>query len=82
MQFRHAAGFGNKNHSSRSGINCVTQLGHVAVLATTMRVAFQLGSREESEYSHTYWDAISRYSRTPGKWAFIFLMIIIGIFIT
>ncbi|XP_022034335.2 ATP-dependent RNA helicase DEAH13 isoform X1 [Helianthus annuus] len=42
-QFLYEAGFGNKNHSSRSGIIGVTQPRRVAVLATARRVAFELG---------------------------------------
>ncbi|KAI3705239.1 hypothetical protein L1987_75473 [Smallanthus sonchifolius] len=42
-QFLYEAGFGSKNHSSRSGIIGVTQPRRVAVLATARRVAFELG---------------------------------------
>nr|XP_043608965.1 ATP-dependent RNA helicase DEAH13 [Erigeron canadensis] len=44
-QFLYEAGFGSKNHSSRSGIIGVTQPRRVAVLATAKRVAYELGLR-------------------------------------
>ncbi|XP_076899859.1 ATP-dependent RNA helicase DEAH13-like [Bidens hawaiensis] len=42
-QFLYEAGFGSKNHNTRSGIIGVTQPRRVAVLATARRVAFELG---------------------------------------
>ncbi|KAG2282816.1 hypothetical protein Bca52824_054036 [Brassica carinata] len=43
--FLYEAGFGSKRFSSRSGVIGITQARCVAVLATTKRVAHEIGVR-------------------------------------